>query len=151
MHEIISMDIMPSDGIDPKLQVHEEKSYLYHKVWILEDFIQVYSFFDTHGIGYNMHHRAYYKSCLTLILFVGSCIGETGSICYKLDMLLQLPVFFFFFFFFGGGGWTPHFQMVGVCCWELKTWSCHKLLIAQKYALSYLIWTLIAWFRYPLW
>ena len=34
MHEIISMHIMPSDGLDPKLQFYEEKSYLYHKVWI---------------------------------------------------------------------------------------------------------------------
>ena len=32
MHKIISMHIMPSDGLDPKLQFYEEKSYLYHKV-----------------------------------------------------------------------------------------------------------------------
>ena len=34
MHELISMHIMPSDGLDPKLQFYEEKSYLYHKVCI---------------------------------------------------------------------------------------------------------------------
>ena len=45
MHKIISMHIMLSDGLDPKLQFYEEKSYLYHKVWIKEDFQQVYSFF----------------------------------------------------------------------------------------------------------
>ena len=32
MHEIISMQIMPADGQDPKLPFHEEKSYLYRKL-----------------------------------------------------------------------------------------------------------------------
>ena len=34
MHEIISMQIMPADGQDPKLSFQDKKSYLYRQLKI---------------------------------------------------------------------------------------------------------------------
>ena len=49
--EIFSLLIISSDWLDPKLQIHEHDSYLYHNTFIWEGFTWVSTFFfDTHGI-----------------------------------------------------------------------------------------------------
>ena len=42
---MLSLLIISSDWVDPKLQIHEHDSYLYHKIIIWEGFTRVSSFF----------------------------------------------------------------------------------------------------------